>query len=89
MSASSQWQSQGRADLCLEAPEGLRFEIPVTRLAVTYVLLVPLVLFAVHGGFSFEHSAWNSDLGAFGGKMAIVTTDGGGNAGQPADGCWG
>jgi O-antigen ligase len=42
---------------------------------VTYVLLIPLVLFAVHGGFSFEHSSWNSDLGAFGGKMAVVTTD--------------
>ena len=50
-------------------------ELPVSRLAVTYVVLVPLVLFAVHGGFSFEHSSWNSDLGAFGGKMAVVTTD--------------
>ena len=47
----------------------------MARLAVTYVLLIPLVLFAVHGGFSFEHSSWNSDLGAFGGKMAVVTTD--------------
>jgi exopolysaccharide production protein ExoQ len=49
-------------------------ELPVSRLAVTYFLLIPLVLFAVHGGFSFEHSSWNSDLGAFGGKMAMATT---------------
>ncbi len=75
MKAIRQWQSRAQDDLCLELPGELRSEVPVARQAVTYVLLVPLVLFAVHGGFSFEHSAWNSDLGAFGGKMAVVTTD--------------
>ncbi len=47
----------------------------MASLAVTYVILIPLILFAVHGGFSFEHSAWNSDLGAFGGKIAVVSTE--------------
>ena len=79
MIAISHWhgREQDRApdDFCLELPEEVCPEVPVTRLAVTYLLLVPLVLFAVHGGFSFEHSSWNSDLGAFGGKMAVVTTD--------------
>ncbi len=46
----------------------------ITSLAVAYVLLVPLLLFSVHGGFSFEHASWNSDLGAVGGKMAVVST---------------
>jgi O-antigen ligase len=55
--------------------ESVGSELPVSRLAVAYVLLVPLVLFAAHGGFSFEHSSWNSDLGAFGGKLAIATTE--------------
>src|SRR5271170_271047 len=54
--------------------DGRGLDLPVTRLAVTYVLLVPLLIFAVHGGFSFEHAAWNSDLGAFGGKIAVVST---------------
>ncbi len=79
MIAISHWhgREQDRApdDFCLELPEEVCPEVPVTRLAVTYLLLVPLVLFAVHGGFSFEHSSWNSDLGAFGGKMAVVTSD--------------
>ena len=75
MTAGTQWPRRTPSDLYLELPAEVRFEVPVTRLVVTYVLLVPLVLFAVHGGFSFEHSAWNSDLGAFGGKMAVVTTD--------------
>jgi O-antigen ligase len=46
--------------------------IPVSHFAITYVLLVPLVIFAAHGGFSLEHSSWNTDLGAVGGKMAVV-----------------
>jgi exopolysaccharide production protein ExoQ len=75
MIAISPRQDWAQKDLYLESPEGARSDTAVTRMAVTYVLLVPLVLFAVHGGFSFEHSAWNSDLGAFGGKMAVVTTD--------------
>jgi O-antigen ligase len=50
-------------------------EVPITRLAVTYVLLLPLTIFAVHGGFSFEHAAWNSGLGAVGGKLAAVSSD--------------
>ena len=48
--------------------------LPVTSLGVTYILLVPLLIFAVHGGFSFEHASWNSDLGAVGGKFAVVPT---------------
>jgi exopolysaccharide production protein ExoQ len=59
----------------LESPENAQPELPVTRLAIAYLLAIPLVLFAAHGGFSFEHSSWNSDLGAFGGKMAMATTD--------------
>jgi len=51
-------------------------KLPVTSLAVTYVLLVPMLIFAVHGGFSFEHASWNSDLGAVGGKFAVVPTGG-------------
>jgi len=75
MSAISPRQNWEQDDFYLELPAGGRSDIPVTRMAVTYFLLVPLVLFAVHGGFSFEHSSWNSDLGAFGGKMAVVTTE--------------
>ena len=44
-------------------------------LGITYVLLVPMVIFAVHGGFSFEHASWNSDIGAVGGKFAVVSSD--------------
>ncbi len=47
---------------------------PVSCLVVTYLLLAPMLLFAVHGGFSFEHASWNSDLGAVGGKVAVVDT---------------
>jgi exopolysaccharide production protein ExoQ len=75
MISTSYSQDRAPGDFCLELSEEVCSEIPATRLAITYVLLVPLVLFAVHGGFSFEHSSWNSDLGAFGGKMAVVTTD--------------
>lgn len=50
-------------------------ELPVTRQAITYVLLVPLTIFAVHGGFSFEHASWNNNLGAVGGKIAVMSTD--------------
>ena len=48
--------------------------LPVVSLLVTYVLLLPLVIFAVHGGFSFEHGSWNSDLAARGGKIAMAST---------------
>ncbi len=65
-----------QGDFDVEPSEQARADVPVTRMALTYALLVPLMLFAVHGGFSFEHSTWNSDLYAFGGKMAVVTTDG-------------
>jgi O-antigen ligase len=75
MIAISSRQDWAHDDLYPELPEPDCSEVPVTRLAITYFLMVPLVLFAVHGGFSFEHSAWNSDLGAFGGKMAVATTD--------------
>jgi len=47
----------------------------VFRQAIAYVLLIPLAIFAVHGGFSFEHGSWNSDLGAVGGKIAVMSTD--------------
>ncbi len=49
-------------------------DLPVVNLAVTYVLLVPLLVFAVHGSFSFEYGSANSGLGAFGGKIAEATT---------------
>jgi exopolysaccharide production protein ExoQ len=55
----------------IHEPAKLRTELPVTRLAVTYFLLLPLMLFAAHGGFSFEHSTWNTDLWASGGKIAM------------------
>ena len=74
MSATTPWQDSAYDDSCGELTDTFNPDLPVTRLAVTYVLLIPLFLFAVHGGFSFEHSSWNSDLGAFGGKMAVVTT---------------
>ena len=77
MIAVSRLQGWAQDDSCLESPAEVCSEIPVTQMAVTYVLLDPLILFAVHGGFSFEHSEWNNDLGAFGGKMAVVTTDAG------------
>ena len=58
MIAISHWQVRGQDrapdDSCWELPGEVCSEIPVTRLAVTYVLLVPLVLFAVHGGFSLS-----------------------------------
>ncbi len=79
MIATSGWQTSGwgaeadRESLS-QVLDGPCRELPVTSLAVTYVILIPLILFAVHGGFSFEHSSWNSDLGAFGGKIAVVTT---------------
>jgi exopolysaccharide production protein ExoQ len=53
---------------------GARRHLPVTRLIVTYVLLLPLAIFAVHGGFSFQHASWNTDLGAVGGKMAVPSS---------------
>jgi exopolysaccharide production protein ExoQ len=58
-----------------QRPDEACGEVPAVRQAVTYVVLIPLIIFAVHGGFSFEHASWNSDLGAFGGKMAVVTTE--------------
>lgn len=70
---SALWRS-GNANL-LAYRVDFQPELPVTRLAVTYVLLVPLIIFAVHGGFSFEHGSWNSDLGAVGGKIAVVSSD--------------
>jgi exopolysaccharide production protein ExoQ len=48
--------------------------LPAMTLGITYILLVPLAIFAVHGGFSFEHASWNSDIGAVGGKFAVVPT---------------
>jgi O-antigen ligase len=54
---------------------GWEQDLPVTRQAITYVLLIPLAIFAVHGGFSFEHASWNSDLGAVGGKLAVMSTE--------------
>ncbi|AXC14927.1 hypothetical protein ACPOL_5681 [Acidisarcina polymorpha] len=41
---------------------------------MSYILLIPLLIFAVHGGFSFAHPSWNSDLGAREGKIAITTS---------------
>jgi hypothetical protein len=75
MMAISPRRDWAQCDFHVESSEGVCRDVPVTHLALTYVLLVPLLLFAVHGGFSFEHSSWNSDLYAFGGKMAVVTTD--------------
>lgn len=75
MIATSDWQAEAYRESLWQVPDAACGEIPVMRLAVTYVLLIPLIIFAVHGGFSFEHSSWNSDLGAFGGKMAVVTTE--------------
>jgi exopolysaccharide production protein ExoQ len=48
--------------------------LPVTDLLVSYVLLIPLLVFAVHGGFSFEHPEWNSGFGALGGNFAVAST---------------
>jgi len=75
MIAIAERRSPAHDEPYLELPGVGPSDVPVTSQAVTYLLLLPLVLFAVHGGFSFEHSAWNSDLGAFGGKMAVATTD--------------
>jgi exopolysaccharide production protein ExoQ len=75
MIAISPRQDWAKGDFYVKSPDEMRPDVPVTHMALTYVLLVPLMLFAVHGGFSFEHSSWNNDLYAFGGKMAVVTTD--------------
>lgn len=74
MSAALERQDQPLGDASSDFLGGECPEVPVTRLAITYLLMIPLVLFAVHGGFSFEHSSWNSGLGASGGKMAVATT---------------
>ncbi len=70
---SALWRSGNPNPLAYRA--GFRQELPVTRLAITYVLLLPLTIFAVHGGFSFEHASWNSGLGAVGGQIAVVASD--------------
>jgi exopolysaccharide production protein ExoQ len=63
-----------RASSAKNLPDGSGSPLPVMSLGITYILLVPLLIFAVHGGFSFEHASWNSDLGAVGGKFVIVPT---------------
>jgi O-antigen ligase len=73
MSAMANWQTGWDPQTHSSHPAWR--ELPVARLAVAYVLLVPLILFAVHGGFSFEHESWNSDLGAYGGKIAVVASE--------------
>jgi O-antigen ligase len=60
--------------LRLEVPGTIAGDLPATRLLVSYVVLVPLIFFAVHGGFSFEHGSLNNDLGAYGGKLAVVSS---------------
>ncbi len=47
---------------------------PAARLLVSYVVLLPLMIFAVHGAFSFERVARNSQLVAYGGEIAVPTT---------------
>ena len=49
-------------------------EVSVSKLLVTYILLVPLLVFSVHGGFSFEHGSWNSDISAVGGGIAVASS---------------
>lgn len=71
---SAFWQS-GRTGSWPAGQFRCEHDPPVTRLAITYVLVVPLLIFAVHGGFSFEHASWNSDLGAVGGKIAVASTE--------------
>ena len=41
---------------------------------ITYLLLLPLIVFSVHGGFSFEHGSWNSELGATGHGIALAAS---------------
>lgn len=46
------------------------------RLMEPYLLIPPLIVFAVHGGFSFEHSSWNNGLGAVSHGIGSASTQG-------------